>query len=88
MNKEEAKLSAIRTYRFWGGNIYALKDRATFLATASIADKRAIAKLTEAEFNAIGWAPLPRIKLRKGYVRPAGVTLFNGNHRTSAHIEA
>lgn len=71
----EDKLAAIRKYRFWGGDPFILESREKFQRLANQTDRAAIAKLSEPEFNALGWEPILRFKLRPGYVRPAGKTI-------------
>ena len=71
----EEKLAAIRKYRFWGGDPSLLESRKKFQKASTQTDRVAIAKLSDDEFNALGWEPLTRVKLRPGYVRPAGKTL-------------
>ena len=69
------KFAAIRKYRFWGGDPFVIESRRVFEARATAQDKIAIAKLSDAEFNALGWEPIPRMKLRPAYVRPSGSTV-------------
>lgn len=72
---DKEKLAAIRKYRFWGGDPFVIESRRAFEARSTAQDRSAIAKLSEAEFNALGWEPILRMKLRAGYVRPSGNTV-------------
>ncbi len=61
----ENKRKALELFKFYGGNPAVLLSRDFFVNNSSREDKKAICKLKDDEFAALGWEELPRTALRK-----------------------